>query len=81
MFVGSDKIYIVGDYYDVETTMIRFRSGRSRFAKYEVLSIKDILLYNFNIDEPFIKIPSNIFQVTNTSDRYGNYFYLKVITY
>ena len=62
MIVSSNGqlIYTISSYNKGATTL-RLRSNiRSSFTKKQFISIKDILLYNFSIDESFIKIPSNI---------------------
>ena len=81
MIVSSNGqlIYTISSYNKGATTL-RLRSNiRSSFTKKQFISIKDILLYNFSIDESFIKIPSNIFLVTNFSFIFGTYFYLEVM--
>ena len=85
MFAGSysPQIYTI-DGNNQEPWSIYLRSNtRSRFTKNEVIYIKDILLHNFRINEPFIKIPRNSFLVTNSSSSYSsrNYFYLEVIIF
>ena len=84
----SRQIYTIDDIYktriETETWTIELQSNvRSSFEKNQIISIKDILLYNYSIDEPFIKIPRNTFLVTNYSYGYSsiNYFYLQVIIF
>ena len=76
----SQQFYTISDIYQGEWSIVLRSNIRSYFTKHEVISIKDILLYNFRIDEPFIKIPRNSFLVTNSSYSSGsiNYFYLQV---
>ena len=79
----SQQVYTLSHIYQRGRSIQLRRNIRSYFTKNEVVSIKDILLYNFSIDEPFIKIPRNTFLVTNSSYNFGtiNYFYLKVIIF
>ena len=81
MFINYDgqQIQTIDD--SSQGTRFHLRSSaRSSFRRDEIISIKDILLYNFNKDEPFTKIPSNIFLLTNDSFS-QKYYYLQVIIF